>query len=129
VSWIVPDQQDSEHPSALVSTGRAYVTKIINAVMQSSDWSSTAIFLAWDDWGGFYDNVVPPVADSLGYGIRVPAMALAGQERAAPGARSYRPLDSVATNRVPWANTGWAKTLLAATGSVSRMAPVAALTR
>jgi phospholipase C len=76
VSWIVPDQQDSEHPSALVSTGQAYVTKIINAVMQSSAWSSSAIFLAWDDWGGFYDNVVPPVADSLGYGIRVPALVI-----------------------------------------------------
>jgi phospholipase C len=76
VSWIVPDQQDSEHPSALVSTGQAYVTKIINAVMQSSDWNSSAIFLAWDDWGGFYDNVVPPVADSLGYGIRVPALVI-----------------------------------------------------
>ena len=76
VSWIVPDQQDSEHPSALVSTGQAYVTNIINAVMQSSDWNSSAIFLAWDDWGGFYDHVVPPVADSLGYGIRVPAMVI-----------------------------------------------------
>ena len=44
--------------------------------MQSSDWNSSAIFLAWDDWGGFYDGVVPPVADSLGYGIRVPALVI-----------------------------------------------------
>jgi len=76
VSWIVPDQQDSEHPNALVSTGQAYVTRIINAVMSSSDWNSSAIFLAWDDWGGFYDNVVPPSVDSLGYGIRVPALVI-----------------------------------------------------
>ena len=47
----------------------------------SSDWSSSAIFLAWDDWGGFYDNVVPPVADSLGYGIRVPAMVISPYAR------------------------------------------------
>jgi hypothetical protein len=81
VSWIVPDQQDSEHPSALVSTGQAYVTRIINLVMRSSDWSSSAIFLAWDDWGGFYDNVVPPTADSLGYGIRVPALVISPYAR------------------------------------------------
>jgi phospholipase C len=81
VSWIVPDQQDSEHPSALVSTGQAYVTRIINTVMRSSDWSSSAIFLTWDDWGGFYDNVVPPTADSLGYGIRVPALVISPYAR------------------------------------------------
>jgi phospholipase C len=76
VSWISPAAKDSEHPPALVSTGQAYVTSIINAVMRSSDWSSSAIFLAWDDWGGFYDHVVPPTPDSLGYGIRVPAMVI-----------------------------------------------------
>ncbi|HEX6521015.1 MAG TPA: alkaline phosphatase family protein, partial [Streptosporangiaceae bacterium] len=76
VSWIVPDPADSEHPPALVSTGQAYVTRIINAVMASKDWDSSAIFLDWDDWGGFYDHVVPPTADSLGYGIRVPAMVI-----------------------------------------------------
>jgi len=81
VSWIVPDQEDSEHPSALVSTGQAFVTNIINTVMRSSDWNSSAIFLAWDDWGGFYDSVVPPVADSLGYGIRVPALVISPYAR------------------------------------------------
>jgi phospholipase C len=76
VSWIVPDGPDSEHPRALVSTGQAYVTRVINAVMRSRDWTSSAIFLAWDDWGGFYDNVVPPRVDALGYGIRVPAIVI-----------------------------------------------------
>ena len=76
VSWIVPDPADSEHPPALVSRGQAYVTRIINAVMSSRDWSSTAIFLTWDDWGGFYDNVVPPPVDAAGYGIRVPALVI-----------------------------------------------------
>jgi phospholipase C len=76
VSWIAPQPADSEHPPALISTGQAYVTRIINAVMRSRDWNSSAIFLAWDDWGGFYDHVVPPAVDALGYGIRVPAMVI-----------------------------------------------------
>jgi phospholipase C len=81
VSWVVPQPSDSEHPPALISTGQAYVTRIINAVMNSSDWSSTAIFLAWDDWGGFYDHVVPPTVDAEGYGIRVPAMVISPYAR------------------------------------------------
>ena len=81
LSWIVPNAADSEHPPALVSTGQAYVTRIINAVMRSKDWNSTAIFLSWDDWGGFYDHVVPPAVDSQGYGIRVPAIVISPYAR------------------------------------------------
>jgi len=81
VSWIVPNVQDSEHPPAKVSTGQAYVTRIINAVMSSRDWGSSAIFLAWDDWSGMYDGVVPPTADSLGYGIRVPGLVISPYAR------------------------------------------------
>src|SRR5260370_36892929 len=76
LSWIVPNSADSEHPAALVSTGQAYVTRIINAVMRSKDWSSTAIFLSWDDCVGFYDHVVPPAVDALGYAIRGPAIII-----------------------------------------------------
>jgi phospholipase C len=76
VSWIVPTDRVSEHPPALVSAGQSYVTGLINAIMQSRDWKSTAIFLAWDDWGGFYDNAVPPEVDLNGYGFRVPAIVI-----------------------------------------------------
>jgi len=44
--------------------------------MQGPDWDSTAIFLSWDDWGGFYDHVVPPTADANGYGLRVPGLVI-----------------------------------------------------
>ncbi len=76
VSWIDPNGKVSEHPTALVSTGQSYVTGLINAVMHSPDWSSTAIFLSWDDWGGFYDHVVPPTVDQNGYGLRVPGIVI-----------------------------------------------------
>jgi phospholipase C len=65
----------------LVSTGQSYVTGLVNAVMRSPDWPSTAIFLAWDDWGGFYDHVVPPRVDANGYGLRVPAIVISPYAR------------------------------------------------
>jgi phospholipase C len=76
VSWIVPNGAHSEHPPALVSAGQSYVTQIVNAVMQSPEWSSTALFLTWDDWGGFYDHVAPPSVDANGYGLRVPGIVI-----------------------------------------------------
>jgi phospholipase C len=76
VMWVTPSQADSEHPPASVHQGQAYVTAVINAAMKSPDWDSTAIFLQWDDWGGFYDSVVPPPVDQNGYGLRVPAMVI-----------------------------------------------------
>ena len=76
VSWVTPNGNESEHPPALVSVGQTYVTGLINAIMQGPDWDSTAIFLAWDDWGGFYDHVVPPVVDENGYGLRVPSLVI-----------------------------------------------------
>ena len=76
VSWIVPNQTNSEHSPALISDGQAYTTSIINAVMQSPEWKDSAIILAWDDWGGFYDHVTPPVVDQNGYGLRVPSLVI-----------------------------------------------------
>jgi phospholipase C len=77
VAWVVPNGHESEHPpESLISDGQAYVTGVVNAVMRSPNWSSTAIFISWDDWGGFYDHVVPPKVDGNGYGIRVPGIVI-----------------------------------------------------
>jgi len=78
VSWVVPYSGNSEHPSNPVDEGQAWVTRVVNAVMEGprEEWSHTAIFVTWDDWGGFYDHVVPPVVDVAGYGLRVPAFVI-----------------------------------------------------
>ena len=82
VTWIVPSGAVSEHPPGKVSVGQSYVTSLINAAMRGPDWDSTAIFLTWDDWGGFYDNVNPPVVDQNGYGLRVPGLVISPYARA-----------------------------------------------
>jgi phospholipase C len=81
VSWITPSSPVSEHPPSLISAGQSYVTGLINAVMQGPEWGSTAIFVTWDDWGGFYDGAAPPKIDALGYGIRVPALVISPYAR------------------------------------------------
>ncbi len=81
VSWVMPSGDVSEHPPARISWGQNYVTGLIDAVMRSKDWGSTAIFLTWDDWGGFYDHVKPPSVDAEGYGFRVPAMVISPYAR------------------------------------------------
>jgi phospholipase C len=81
VSWVTPGNRYSEHPPGRVSAGQAYVTGIINAVMRSGYWNSTAIFLSWDDWGGFYDHVPPPNVNYFGYGPRVPGIVISAYAR------------------------------------------------
>jgi phospholipase C len=81
VSWITPSGANSEHPTALVSDGQVWTTSLINAVMQGPDWDSTVILLSWDDWGGFYDHVVPPQVDQNGYGLRVPGLVISPYAR------------------------------------------------
>ncbi len=81
VSWVVPTAGSSEHPTddlGNIATGQAWVTEVINSVMEGPEeqWMRTAIFLAWDDWGGFYDHVKPIIIDPYGYGIRVPGMVI-----------------------------------------------------
>jgi phospholipase C len=81
VSWLIPSGDNSEHPPGRVSTGQDHVTRAINAIMSGKDWKSTAIFLAWDDWGGFYDHVTPPVVGGQRYGMRVPDLVISPYAR------------------------------------------------
>jgi phospholipase C len=80
VSWVIPSGDNSEHPPARVSAGQDHVVRVINSIMSGPDWKSTAIFLAWDDWGGFYDHLRPP-RKSPGYGIRVPGLVISPYAR------------------------------------------------
>jgi phospholipase C len=86
VSFVMPNANVSEHPStstpqltftANLTLGMEWTTSIVNAIERSPYWASTMIVISWDDFGGFYDHVVPP-KDQAGYqlGIRVPAMVI-----------------------------------------------------
>jgi phospholipase C len=76
VTWVVPPFADSEHPPASLCHGESWTVRLINAVMESPQWQSTAIVVVWDDFGGFYDHVRPPRVDFYGLGPRVPLLLI-----------------------------------------------------
>jgi phospholipase C len=76
VSWLVTTGVQSEHPVSSVCVGENWTVQQLTALMQGPNWSSTAVFLTWDDFGGFYDHVPPPVIDGFGFGPRVPLLII-----------------------------------------------------
>ena len=79
VSWVTPLMSNSDHPGHGVQlpTGQEYISGIIDGIeSQPSLWSSTVIFVSWDDYGGYYDHVLPTTADAYGYGFRVPLIVI-----------------------------------------------------
>ncbi|MGH3119249.1 MAG: phospholipase C, partial [Gaiellales bacterium] len=75
VSWIVPPPHANEHPGGTsVCVGENWTVEHVNALMRSKYWKSTAVFITYDDFGGFYDHVPPPQLDIMGLGPRVPMM-------------------------------------------------------
>jgi hypothetical protein len=98
VTWVTPASALSDHPAGSMKDGQAYATALINAVEQGPCWANSAIFLVWDDWGGYYDHVQPPtVQDGLGYGLRVAAMMISPYARA--GMIDHNPYSFDAFNR------------------------------
>jgi phospholipase C len=75
VSWII-STETSEHPTFGTCLGENWTVDQINAIMRGPDWNSTAIFVTWDDFGGFYDHVAPPNVDNMGLGPRVPLLII-----------------------------------------------------
>jgi phospholipase C len=91
VTWVIPRGQTSDHPWSNDGSGPSWVASIVNAIGNSSYWSSTAIIITWDDWGGWYDHVAPPqvLANCAQwgcgyvYGFRVPLIVVSPYAKAA----------------------------------------------
>ncbi len=86
MSWVVPSLQDSEHPPHSVGRGENWTVAKVNAVMQGPLWPKCAILIVYDEWGGFWDHVEPPVVEKepgpsniglpIRYGYRVPCLII-----------------------------------------------------
>ena len=81
VTWITPRFQLSDHPPFSTSGAHNWVTDIVNGLMRSDMWEHTAIFVTWDEWGGFYDHVTPKPVDDVGFGYRVPLLTISPYAR------------------------------------------------
>lgn len=77
VSWVIPRASWSDHAGhARTAEGPAWVAAIVNALGKSAYWRDTAIFVTWDDWGGWYDHVAPPIDNYYELGFRVPLIVI-----------------------------------------------------
>jgi phospholipase C len=81
ITWLMTDWRQSEHPPASECVGENWTVRQIDAIMRSPFWRSTAIVLTWDDFGGFYDHVPPPVVSPISDGPRVPAIIISPYAR------------------------------------------------
>jgi phospholipase C len=81
VSWVIPTGAASDHAKSTDGTGPAWVAAIVNAVGTSQYWNSTAIFVTWDDWGGWYDHVKPQQYNKYELGFRVPLIVVSPYAR------------------------------------------------
>jgi phospholipase C len=82
VNWIAPGVNVSEHPTSLISSGQNYLAALLNRIGGSPIWQRSAVFVFYDDTGGFFDHVPPPTVDAKGYGMRVPSVMISPYARA-----------------------------------------------
>ncbi|MBV8197278.1 MAG: hypothetical protein JO263_04030, partial [Candidatus Eremiobacteraeota bacterium] len=76
VVWITPMDWYSDHPQTNDGAGPSWVAAIVNAIGSGQYWKNTAVFITWDDWGGFYDHIPPTIYNSLELGFRVPLVVV-----------------------------------------------------
>ena len=76
VSFLITEELISEHPPTDIQMGQQKMSDVINALMSSSSWKSSALFLTYDEGGGFFDHVAPPQVDAYGLGMRVPMLVI-----------------------------------------------------
>jgi phospholipase C len=81
LSWLIPSWSESDHPGTNITYGMSFVAQAVNAVEASPDWNTTAIFLVWDDYGGFYDHVAPPVISGDQLSFRTPMIVISPYAR------------------------------------------------
>lgn len=82
LSWLIPPGLYSDHPPHSSALAQSYVAAVVNAVESSPDWGTTALFVTWDDYGGFYDGVAPPLVNGTPLGFRVPLIVISPYVRA-----------------------------------------------
>ncbi len=76
VTWITPSAAASDHAQRNNGSGPSWVASVVNAIGKSKYWATTAIFVTWDDWGGWFDHVPPPRYNSYELGFRVPLLVI-----------------------------------------------------
>jgi phospholipase C len=82
VSWVIPDGKQSDHAVSNDGSGPSWVASVVNAIGNSPYWKDTAIFITWDDWGGWFDHVAPQVINQYEYGFRVPLIVVSPYAKA-----------------------------------------------
>ena len=74
ISWVTPTYVNSDHGGSGSKTGPYWVASLVNVIGESQYWNSSAIFIFWDDYGGWYDSQPPAYVDYDGLGARLPLL-------------------------------------------------------